>query len=92
MFRGKDNKSRYFKPLRIEIYKFIYSLLCKYGGKDLFIYFCMEDKDVWQEVMDFAPENNAHLDFLFAEYLYNKFPQMNIPKPIFEDYQNFITE
>lgn len=92
MFRGKDNKSRYFKPLRIEMYKYIYSLLCKYGSKDLFVYFCMEDKDVWQQVMGFAPENNAHLDFLFAEYLYNKFPQMNIPKPIFDNYQNFITE
>lgn len=92
MFRGKDNKSRYFKPLRIEMYKYIYSLLCKYGGENLFIYFCMEDKDVWKKVMGFTPDNNNHLDFLFAEYMYNKFPQMNIPKPIYENYQKFVTE
>jgi len=92
MFRGKDNKSRYFKPLRTEMYQHIYSELCKYGGENLFVYFCMEDKDVWQQVMGFAPQNNMHLDFLFAEYLYNKFPKMNIPKPIFKNYQEFITE
>ncbi|MBW6458140.1 MAG: DNA photolyase, partial [FCB group bacterium] len=43
MIRGRDNKMRYFKPLRVKMYKHLYACLRKYGGDDLFIYFCMED-------------------------------------------------
>ena len=79
MIRGNDNKQRYFKPLRISVYKHVYECLKKYGGKDLFIYFCMEDADTWQQVMGFAPEKNAHLDYMFSDYLRTKLP--NLPDP-----------
>ncbi len=79
MIRGNDNKQRYFKPKRIEVYKHIYQSLRKYGADDLFIYFCMEDTDTWQQVLGFAPDNNAHLDFLFSAHLNKKFPGLNIP-------------
>ncbi|MDZ7796834.1 MAG: hypothetical protein U5N56_07240 [Candidatus Marinimicrobia bacterium] len=39
MIRGMDNKQRYFKPLRISMYKNFYRCLRKYGGEDLFVYF-----------------------------------------------------
>jgi len=92
MIRGNDNKQRYFKPLRIEAYKHLYRLLQQYGGDDLFIYFCMEDTDTWQQVMGFAPESNAHLDFLFADYLQKKFPGLNIPKADEKTYEGFHTQ
>ncbi|MBN2780402.1 MAG: DNA photolyase [Candidatus Marinimicrobia bacterium] len=91
MIRGRDNKSRYFKPLRIDMYRHLYSLLRAYGGKDLFVYFCMEDADVWKRVMGFAPEGNEHLDYLFAEHLTSKFPNLTLPRPDRESYRNFIT-
>ena len=92
MIRGNDNKQRYFKPLRIEVCKHIYDCLQRYGGDDLFIYFCMEDADVWEQVMGFAPDSNAHLDFMFSDYLSKKFPSLNIPKTGKEKYKTFHTK
>ena len=92
MIRGNDNKQRYFKPLRVKAYKHLYNCLRKYGGDNLFIYFCMEDSDVWQQVMGFAPENNPHLDFMFSEHLRKKFPKLNIPDATKEEYEGFHTK
>ena len=92
MIRGNDNKQRYFKPLRIAAYKHLYHLLQKYGGEDLFVYFCMEDADTWQQVMGFAPESNAHLDFMFSDYLNKKFPGLNIPNADEKTYEGFHTK
>jgi len=91
MIRGNDNKQRYFKPLRIKVYKHIYRCLKKYGGDDLFVYFCMEDADTWQQVMGFAPEKNAHLDFMFSDYLRAKFPDLDIPEADKKTYESFHT-
>lgn len=92
MIRGNDNKERYFKPLRIKAYHHIYRCLRKYGGPRLFIYFCMEDSDTWQQVMGYSPDNNAHLDFMFSDYLNAKFPDLNIPQSDREDYEGFHTK
>lgn len=89
MIRGRDNKQRYFKPLRINMYKNLYRCLRKYGGEDLFIYFCMEDAAVWKQVMGFAPDSNEHLDYLFAEHLFRKFPQLDLPVPELRKYREF---
>ncbi len=83
---AKDRKLRYFKPLRYEMFKHIYDGIRRYSG-DVFVYFCMEDKDIWRKVMGFSPLNTNHVDFLFAESLYRRFPEMNLPKPDFDYYQ-----
>ena len=83
---AKDRKLRYFKPLRYEMFKHIYDSIRQYS-EDVFVYFCMEDKDIWQKVMGFAPINTNHVDFLFAESLYKRFPEMNLRKPDFDYYQ-----
>ena len=92
MIRGNDNKQRYFKPLRVQIYKHIYRLLRRFGGEDLFIYFCMEDRDVWERVMGFAPESNAHLDFMFSDHLSRKVPGLAIPQADKKAYEGFHTK
>jgi spore photoproduct lyase len=91
MIRGRDNKMRYFKPLRVKMYQHLYASLRKYGGEDLFIYFCMEDADVWKRVMGFAPDSNEHLDYLFAEHLSQKFPELCLPTPEPDLYRQFRT-
>jgi spore photoproduct lyase len=83
---AKDRKLRYFKPLRVEMFRHLYNTIRSYSA-DLFVYFCMEDKDVWQKVMGFSPQNTNHVDFLFAESLYKRFPEMPLPKPNFDYYQ-----
>jgi hypothetical protein len=33
----------------------------------LFIYLCMESKEVWERVFGWAPENSSHLNQLFEQ-------------------------
>lgn len=82
---GLDQKIRYFKPLRLEMFKHVYSQIRQHSA-DVFVYFCMESKDVWQRTMGFSPESSNHLDYLFAESLYRRFPEMNLPRPELEYY------
>ncbi len=48
--KSKDEKFRYFKPIRLELYKIILSLLLKFGDENLVVYLCMESIDVWKEL------------------------------------------
>ncbi len=49
--KGKDGKLRYPKPLRLWLYERIVEFLKKAGGGSVPIYFCMEGRDVWQEIL-----------------------------------------
>lgn len=70
-FPGDDNKMRYLKPLRVKIYREVArAILGESPG--IFIYLCMERKDVWGKVFGAAPENNAQLDRMFHEMLKEK--------------------
>lgn len=48
-FQGKDKKFRLYRPLREELYKNIIKKI-REKWKDVFIYFCMENKYVWKNV------------------------------------------
>ncbi|MCD6234517.1 MAG: DNA photolyase [Candidatus Marinimicrobia bacterium] len=91
MIRGMDGKLRYFKPLRIRLYQHIFKLLRKYGGPDVFIYFCMEDSETWTAVTGKAPGSNGELDYWFARHLYHHFPGLLSEPPHLEDYLSFST-
>ncbi len=57
---GLDNKMRYFKPLRIDLYrkmaKWIRAL-----APDVTLYFCMEDDEVWNGALGFSPPADGGL-------------------------------
>ena len=55
--KGMDGKMRYFKPLRIRLYRHVIERIRK-RAPDLCIYFCMEDDEVWAKAMGFLP--SAH--------------------------------
>ena len=63
---GLDNKMRYFKPLRLSIYRAMVSEI-KRIAPDVFVYFCMEDREIWQKTMNFFPENEGELGFLLDQ-------------------------
>lgn len=84
---GNDQKIRYFKPLRLEMFKYLYNRIRSHS-KEVFVYFCMENKDVWEKTMGYCPINSNHLDYLFAESLCKQFPEMGFTKPAFDYYQN----
>jgi spore photoproduct lyase len=79
MIRGLDGKMRYARPIRVPLYRRIYQKLTAVNLPP-FIYFCMESQDVWQEVTGATPNDNAHLDYMFAESLYQRFPGL-LPEP-----------
>jgi len=58
---GLDGKNRYFRPHRVEMYKYIYNLLQAKASPETCIYFCMESDEIWQEVMGFTPEEHGGL-------------------------------
>jgi len=53
---GLDGKMRYFKPLRIQLYRKIVAWI-KELAPDVVIYFCMEDKEVWEKALGFVPDD-----------------------------------
>jgi spore photoproduct lyase len=63
---GLDGKMRYFKPLRMKIYQKIIDCIRELAPQT-FIYFCMEDEDVWQECMGFSPSERGGLDRMLDE-------------------------
>jgi len=54
--RGLDGKMRYFKRLRIGLYRSVVEHI-RAVSPDVTIYFCMEDDEVWQQVFGFTPRD-----------------------------------
>jgi spore photoproduct lyase len=57
---GIDDKMRYFKPLRIQLYRRIYNFIQSIAP-GLTVYFCMEDDEVWQKSFGFIPSDMGGL-------------------------------
>ncbi len=51
---GLDGKMRYFKPIRINMYRFMGDLLRKWAP-GLGVYLCMESDEVWQKSLGWSP-------------------------------------
>lgn len=58
--RGFDGKMRYFKPIRIELYRFMKQHLDSWHD-DLGLYLCMESDEVWQRAMGWSPGDSKGL-------------------------------
>lgn len=63
---SNDGKMRYFKAHRIELYDHLVKEL-KSWYQDIFIYFCMENDDIWNSIFNEKPKNMAGVDKLFRE-------------------------
>ena len=68
LFPGRDAKFRYFKEIRVEMYRKMAGWL-REVYPDLFIYLCMESKEVWERVFGWTPSNSHDLNHLFEERL-----------------------
>jgi spore photoproduct lyase len=66
LFPGRDGKFRYFKEIRVGMYQKMVEWL-RDVDPNLFIYLCMESKEVWERVFGWAPRNSHHLNHLFEE-------------------------
>jgi spore photoproduct lyase len=63
---GLDGKMRYFKPLRIRVYRDIVERIRQLMPGAL-IYFCMEDDDVWNRTMGYEPREQGGLARMLDE-------------------------
>ena len=63
---GLDGKMRYFKPLRIALYRHMASVIREYAPK-VTIYFCMEDDEVWYKSLGYIPANRGGLARILDE-------------------------
>lgn len=63
---GMDGKQRYFKPLRIRLYQKLIEYIQRYAPETT-IYFCMEDDQVWKQVMGFTPDEKGGLGRILDE-------------------------
>jgi spore photoproduct lyase len=64
LFPGRDGKLRYLKEIRVGMYRKMAGWL-KEVDPGLFIYLCMESKEVWEKVFGWAPESSRHLNQMF---------------------------
>jgi spore photoproduct lyase len=63
MITGLDGKFRYLKHIRIAIYQSIVEAIRK-RSKDVTLYFCMENEEVWERVFGYTPERFGGLPHL----------------------------
>ena len=68
LFPGKDGKFRYLKEIRIEMYRAMLGWLREIDPS-LFVYLCMETREVWERVFGWSPQNSSHLNRLFETRL-----------------------
>ena len=57
---GLDGKMRYFKPLRIKMYRQMVSRIQEIAPQVL-VYLCMEDSEVWSKAFGFVPAQRGGL-------------------------------
>lgn len=63
---GLDGKMRYFKPLRMRLYRRVASRI-KEIAPDIQVYFCMEDDEVWEKCLGFLPSDRGGLARMLDE-------------------------
>ncbi len=63
---GLDGKMRYFKPLRIDIYRAIAAAIREVSPR-IAVYLCMEDDEVWRKALGFEPHERGGLARMLDE-------------------------
>lgn len=63
---GLDGKMRYFKPMRINLYRKIVGWIKEFST-DVLIYFCMEDDEIWNKSLGFIPSERGGLPRMLDE-------------------------
>lgn len=76
MFTGNDGKYRYFKPMRIRIYDFMYIHLHEIFKK-AYIYLCMETDYMWKKITGKNFNSSEELEQDMANHLSYHFTQKN---------------
>ncbi len=63
---GKDQKLRYFKPIRIQVFQKMVQWIRDFDPS-VFVYLCMESSEVWKKAFGWTPEKMSTLSRLLDE-------------------------
>jgi spore photoproduct lyase len=63
---GLDNKMRYFKPLRIRLYRKMIEWI-RNASQEVRVYLCMEDDEVWKKTIGYVPQKYGGLKRMLDE-------------------------
>lgn len=63
---GLDGKMRYFKPLRMKLYREMAAAIHEHAP-EVCVYLCMEDDEVWQDALGFRPADRGGLARMLDE-------------------------
>ncbi len=67
LIKGYDNKYRYFKPLRYELFKIISNEIGNTISNSIRLYLCMEDDEMWNEILpSIKPEEDYINNYLYC--------------------------
>jgi spore photoproduct lyase len=73
LIKGYDGKYRYFKPLRLELFRYISKQIKIMMSADIPVYLCMEDTEAWQEIFpEVDPDPEAINKWLYLSVLEGK--------------------
>jgi spore photoproduct lyase len=64
--KGLDGKMRYFKPLRINLYRKVVACIRDHAP-DSVVYLCMEDDEVWRKSLGFIPDDVGGLPHMLDQ-------------------------
>lgn len=67
---GLDGKRRYFRPERVEMYRFLVRELERRIAPSTCLYFCMESDSIWQEVFGYTPAEQGGVAAMLDRSLY----------------------
>jgi len=62
LVRGEDGKLRYFKPLRLKMYRHIASCIKRAVRNRVRLYFCMESGEMWRKVLLKEPKGKEEIE------------------------------
>jgi len=66
LIKGYDNKYRYYKPLRVEMFAHVIGQIHNRLSTLVPLYFCMEDEEVWRELLpNIEPREDAVNRYLY---------------------------
>ena len=66
LIKGKDGKFRYFKPLRLKMYRKILGYFQNWVTGGTPFYFCMESEEVWEKALKIKPRGEEEVEKLLC--------------------------
>lgn len=71
LIRGLDGKMRYFRDIRVELYRFMVERI-RQVDPEICVYLCMEAGDIWREAFGFSPKERGGLPAMLDRAVQNR--------------------